>query len=298
MESKRKTILLVIVSIVAILVMGLFFALWNPALPPTMQMPVPNGYTQFVQAGNLLQKQTRDFEKMDEVALLSLVEANSNAVQTARAGLAEKSRVPMDYSQSYALSHPADLVRLRDLAFAFIAEGRLAEMEQHTNAAAQSYLDAARLGINSRKGGTLIDALIGFAMEAMGTRDLQEVVPSLDAKTSAELARQFETAESDKESWEQILQNEKYWLRQTYPGFNYRIAEIFTWSQLKAARNKGKQKYDAQLNLTRRLMLDLAAHAYQLDKGHRPASVADLAPAYLKSAPIDPLTGKEMTLTP
>src|SRR5690349_5182777 len=98
METKRKTILLV-VSILAIVILGAFFALWNPQPPPVVQMPVPNGYTAFVQAGTMVQRQTGEFAKMDAASLSSLVEANSNALQIARSGLAEKSRVPVEYSQ-------------------------------------------------------------------------------------------------------------------------------------------------------------------------------------------------------
>lgn len=298
MGSKRKTILLAVFSIIAVLVIGVFFALWNPAPPPATPLPAPNGYDDFMKAAGLVQKQTIDFAKMTPADLRTLVDANSNALQIARAGLAEKSRVPPDFSQAYILSHASTLVQLRNLAYVFLAEGRLAELEGRTNAAAQSYFDAARLGINYRQGGNLIDALMGLAMESLGTRDLERVAPVLDAKTSAEFARQLEIAQSGQETWEQILQNEKRWSRNAYPGLSYRIAALFTFSQLKAARTQGKQKYDTQLNRTRKLTLDLAAHTFELDKGHRATNIADLVPAYLKTAPVDPITGKEMTLTP
>jgi hypothetical protein len=298
MENKRKTILLVAVSILAVLVIGLFFSFWDPTPPPAVQMPVPNGYTAFVQAGAIVQKQTGDFEKMNVVDLASLVEANSNALQTARSGLAEKSRVPVESSPPYISAHMNDLAQIRTLAYAFFAEGRFAELEKRTNDAARTYLDAARLGIDSRQGGPLIDNLVGIANESMGTARLQKLVPYLDAKTSADLARQLETASADQESWPQILQNEKNWSRQAFPGLQHRIAEIVTSFETKAAREKGGKRYEAQQAKTHRLILDLASHAYQLDKGNRPTNVADLVPVYLKAAPIDPLTGKDMTLTP
>jgi hypothetical protein len=246
----------------------------------------------------MVQKQTGNFATMDTASLFSLVDANSNALQVARSGLAEKSRVPVGYSMQYVADHNTDLVRMKLLAFAFLAEGRQAELDKRTNDAVQSYLDLTRLGINSRQGGNLIDGLVGIAVEAMGTSPLQTLVPNLDAKTSAELARQLEAANSDKESWEQILQNEKYWARRTFPGVQYRIAELVGSVESRASKAKSKQRLDTQDAKARRLILDLAAHAYQLDKGHRPANVSDMVPAYLKAAPIDPLTGKEMTLTP
>src|SRR6185437_10744518 len=166
------------------------------------------------------------------------------------------------------------------------------------NDAAQAYVDAARLGINCRQGGNEIDGLMGMTIEAMGTYELQKVMPNLDTKTSAALAKQLEAAQLNQESWEQILQNEKYWMHRAYPDLRYRIAALFRWKATKTEDAKMEKKFNAQQNKTRRLMLDLAAHAYQLDKGHRPTNVTDLVPGYLKASPIDPLTGKEMTLTP
>jgi hypothetical protein len=296
--NKRETILLVFISLLAILTIGVFFALWNPTPPPVVTMPVPNGYTLLAQAGTIVDNQSGAFEQMDVTELRSLVDANTNALQTARSGLAEKSRVPLEFSRRYASQHMHELQQMRMLAYAFFAEGRLAELEKRTNDAAVAYLDAGRLGIDSRRGGPLIDNLVGINNEWMGTSRLQKLVPDLDAKTSAALARQLEAVDEERESWEQILQNEKYWVRNMYPGLQYRVAALFRWKATKAENAKMQQKFKAQQNRMCRLMLDLAAHAYQLDKGHRPTNVTELVPAYLKAAPVDPLTGKQMTLSP
>ena len=298
MENKRKNVLLVVVSLFLILVVGVFFLLWNPTPPSVVQMPVPNGYTSFAQAETLVQKQTFDFATMDALQLRSVVDANSNALQTARVGLAEKSRVPVEFSQQYISTHLASLAQMKLLAFAFLAEGRLAEMEQRTNDAVRAYLDAISLGVNSPRGGPLIDNLVGLAQEAMGTAKLQKVVPNLDAKTAAAAAHELEALDASKETWEEILQNEKHWMRGMYPGLQHRFAEILAAHETRAAKAKAKQRYETQQNGMHRLMLDLAAHAYQLDKGHRPANAIDLVPTYLKALPLDPITGKEMKLTP
>jgi len=298
MGTRRKTILLVIVSILAIVVIGVFFALWNPTPPPVVPMPVPNGYTAIEQASTLVQKQTWDYDKMDAATLRSIVDANSNALQVARSGLAEKFRVPMEFSQTYISHHIQELAQLKTLAVAFVAEARLAELEQRTNDAAQAYVDATRLGIDSRQGGNVIDGLVGMALEAMGTFGLQKIAPNLDEKKSAELARQLETVATDEDSWLQIRENEKYWSRRAYPGLQYRATALFRWRATKAEDVKIEKKFEAQQNSFRRLILNLAAHAYELDKGHRPTNVAELVPTYLKAEPIDARTGKAMTLTP
>ena len=296
--GKRKSILLIAFSIVAILITAAFFVLWNPQPPAFIALPVPNGYDAFLQAGALVQQQTGNFTKMNEVELHDLVEANSNALQVARAGLMEKSRVPLQFSEQFILNHSSEALHIRLLAEAFAAQGRLAEMEQRTNDAARAYLDAARLGINSRQGGMLIDAMLGCGTEGLGTTRLQNIVPSLDSKTSVEMAKELGALETNAESWEQVLENDKNWSRRAFPGLQYRMASLFFWNQTRANQVKAKKTFTNHESSTHRLILDLVAHAYQLDKGHRPTNVAELVPDYLKAAPIDPLTGKEMKLTP
>jgi hypothetical protein len=45
-------------------------------------------------------------------------------------------------------------------------------------------------------------------------------------------------------------------------------------------------------------LINLAARAYELDKGKPPESLADLVPDYLKAVPQDPFTGTNMIYSP
>jgi hypothetical protein len=296
--GKRKTILLVAASIVVLVIVAALLALLIPPPPHSAEFPSPNGYDAFVWAGTLVQNQTSEYTKMTPEVLRTLVEANSNAMQVVRLGLSQKSRVPMGLSEQSITNHIVDLQRMKNLAYALLAEGRLAELEQRTNDAVRAYLDVARLGIKLPRGGETLDALVGVACESMGTSQLENMMPNLDAKTSADLALQLEDVDVERETWAEIMRDEKYWSRRRYPGVEHRITEIVASAELKAVRQKAGKKYGAQQGKTYRLILNLAAHAYQLDKGHRPTTVADLVPSYLKAAPIDPVTGKEMSLSP
>jgi hypothetical protein len=57
-------------------------------------------------------------------------------------------------------------------------------------------------------------------------------------------------------------------------------------------------KAKAQQTRTRLLLIQLAARAYELEKGQRPKSLADLVPVYLKTIPQNPLTGTNMAYYP
>jgi hypothetical protein len=64
------------------------------------------------------------------------------------------------------------------------------------------------------------------------------------------------------------------------------------------AFQKAERKFKEQQLKTRQLLIGLAARAYELDKGHHPASPADLVPDYLKAIPQNPLTGTNLVYSP
>ena len=45
----------------------------------------------------------------------------------------------------------------------------------------------------------------------------------------------------------------------------------------------------------KRLVVDLAARAYELDHGQYPTSLNQLVPDYLNAVPVDPVTGVKLT---
>jgi hypothetical protein len=66
-----------------------------------------------------------------------------------------------------------DLTALKNLAQTLTAAGRLAELQSRPAEALSNYLDVMRFGIESGRGGFMIDALIGIAIEGMGRSHLR-----------------------------------------------------------------------------------------------------------------------------
>ena len=186
MTKKIRIWLLVLLSIPAVAILAvaglLIFDAAQP-LPPIQPLPNPNGYGDFVKAGEMVSDNTGDFNEMKSEELRELVAKNSGALQAARTSLQEDCAVPLQFSPNWVSRHFSELPSYKKLAQAFIAEGQLAGMENRPGDAAKSYLDAIRLGNKSARGGVLIDQLVGTAIEAMGTSHLQKLIDQLDAKT-------------------------------------------------------------------------------------------------------------------
>ena len=231
----------------------------------------------------------RDYEEMNKQELRVLVTTNSMALQLARTGLQRDCRVTLDY--------PA-MGSLKQLAQAFAAEGRLAEMENRTNDAIKSYLDLVRLSVESARGGVVINALVELAIEKMGTSYLQKLHNNLDAKSCRDIAASLEMLDSQRESWGTISQQEHNWTRRAYTGFRDRLDELIMFNSIRKTNRMAEQVFKKQEIKTQQLIIDFAARAYELDKGHSPASIADLMPDYLEAIPQDPVTGTNLVYSP
>ncbi|MGH7994098.1 MAG: hypothetical protein ACREDQ_11315, partial [Limisphaerales bacterium] len=255
-------------------------------LPPVPQLPNPNGYDDLVKAGNLVANDFDNYDELSSAKLRELITKNAEAFQTARTGLQGECRVPLDYSAASS-ANLDQLAALKRLAFGFVAEGRLAEKENRFGDAARFYLDTIHLGNESARGGVIIDQLVGMAIEAISVRQMQRLVDQLDAKTCRETAATLQTLDSQRQTWNKVMQQERDWSRRTFPGMRYELMRLMTRNTLNKVYQNAEQKFEEQQNKTRQLIIEFAARAYQQDKGHPPTNLTDLVPDYLKSIPQD-----------
>ena len=292
--TRNRLITLFILLFPFMLFTGFLISELPGPLPPLRGLPNPNGYDDLVKAGQMVSSNSWNFEQMNGEQLRETVSANAAALALARTGLSQECQVPVQFSTRYIEGHLSELAGFKQLAQAFMAEGRQAENEGRFGAAAMTYLDLVRLGNDSARGGPLIDALVGVAIDNMGVAGLQKITSQLDAKSCREAAAKLETLAAQKQSWADVLQQEHAWSRRTYPGIRYRLAELVMSSSARKAIQKAGQKFAEQERKTRQLTVDMAARAYELEKGHRPASPAELVPDYLKTIPQDPITGNNL----
>jgi hypothetical protein len=294
----RNTVFKILLLLGALVGIAMGVSLMFPEKPSAAPRPLPNpnGYDIFVKAGRTvmgginLQRMTRD-----ELALV--VESNSNALQLARTGFQFECRVPVQFSTSYFSNHSMrEIVPLRSLGQLFAAEGRLAEFEDRMSNAADCYLDTIHLGHAISHGGTLIDAMIGAATQSLGTSYLRPLANRLDSETSRQAARRLEMLDAEADSWQQVIAREKEAVA-NYPGnLKYKISTYFR-SRNPATFSKAEVRFTEQQLEGRKLLIQLAARAYELENGTTPTTAADLVPVYLKEVPKDPGTGTNLTLS-
>ncbi len=274
---------------------AVILALHRPALPP---LPQPNGYDDFVKAGQMLTGAFSDYNRMKVDELRAVVSTNAEALKLARTGLSRECRVPSLGSSTNALQeHSARLARIKCLGQAFAAESRLAELENRPDAAAASCLDAIRLGERSARGGILIDRLVGMAAQRIGVARLDAVKAALDAKQCRQAALVLESLQAGSEPVEAVLERDRAWARRVY-GLQWYIFRIVSWRSARRNERGLVARMRGQQTQTRLLMVQLSARAFELENGRPPQSFADLVPGYLRAVPQDPLTGTNLVFRP
>jgi hypothetical protein len=176
---RRPRLLLLAFALAAGVVLVVLPAFTIGRSPTTPFLPNPNGYDDFVKAGEAVLGNVGDFPTLDRDNLTALVSTNSEPLRLLRLGLSRKRVMPLDA----ALTNNARLPQLggmKRLAQLLAAEGRLREMENQAADVARSYVDAICFGNEISRGGFLITRLVGIACEAIGYTPLAKLAPSLN----------------------------------------------------------------------------------------------------------------------
>jgi hypothetical protein len=271
-----------------------------PAPPVPRPLPNPNGYPLLVQAGMTLSFPGRDLRRMDPMELHLLVDGRSNELQLARTALAMECQVPLEFTDTYRSNHTSvELSALRKLAQTLLAEGRLAEAENRTNDAVNSYLDAARLGAKSARGGNVTDAMVSSAIVFMSLNSLRPLMSTVDAGTCRDITATLEGLDAQRESWQKILANDSGWQQRSEAfSLKNRILRVIRNGPVPMSPKDVEKNFRAQLGGSRRAIIEFAARTYELEHGQKARSFADLVPVYLNAIPQDPSTGTNMLFMP
>ncbi len=305
MRKRSYILLAVLLLLVAVVVMFRMNtqSVKEPA-QPAGSLPNPNGYDDFLMAGQKVTVPKALGPNPSVEDLRALVTPNAEALKLVRAGLAKECRIPISFSQDYYVeTNQVIALECKALDMVLEAEGRLAEMEHRTNDAEISYLDAIRFGHESSRGGFKINLAVGGHGEAAGLARLRLLLGGLDAGQCRDAIKALATLEEKREPVADVLARDKKWWH-NHAGLSDQMKLIPTLAKdpslnpLNMPPEELEKSAKDRQRQARQLMLDLAARCYQLEKGAPPKSAADLVPAYLTAIPQDPFTGTNMTFSP
>ena len=276
---------------------GLAFLVVADRQPPPPKLPDPNAYDIFVRAGKGLVGRAPDPDKADAVALRAFVGPNRAALALAVPALGGQGRVPLGLSREQFDASIADLGAIRQLGRLLAAEGLLAELEGRPGEAMWAYLNAARLGPLSARGGFMIHELAGFAIQMKGFEGLERVRAQLDARECRGLVANLESIDAAMDSPASVIARERAWFRAT-ADLPMRVAFALNAATLEKQVKPAYRAYETASRRNalrlRQLLALTAVRAYYLEVGADPPGLKALVPRYLAAVPLDPDDGRPL----
>jgi hypothetical protein len=285
---KRRT---VITMILAIAVLSLFIGYLFLQPPPKLEpLPDPNGYDDFVAAGQMMSGEPPDFKTATVAEGRAFLSANKAGLERGRLGLTRQCRVPVEYSDAWEQLHITQVVAIERLVLGFRIAGELAQLEHRPADAASNYLVAVKIGVRVIHGGDIIDSMDGMACEGVGEEHLMKLIPELDAQQSRYVIHELQQVQAERDSWDQIVDDENRWALARRKGITALPMYVIAKIEGRSTRERISRRYANQLQWTSQLIAKLATRAYTLEKGQPPPRWSDLVPSYLESVPNVPFS--------
>jgi hypothetical protein len=267
--------------------------------PKATPLPSPNGYDDFVKAGQMLVEASKaeDYASLSKADLAALVTKNEAALKLVHEGLNRECRIPDDYSPAYLSRHISDITSMKRLVKILCAQGRLAELEGDTNGAAGIYLEGIHFGQECSRGGVIISRLVGIACETVASSRLEPLTNRLGPPECREVSKAIEMLDSKDESAQETLKQEHAFSRKVF-GLRGQIVGLWRHKEIQKVESSFIKKQQSNALRRRRVMVAFAARVYTLEKGKPPQTLAELVPDYLKAIPQDPFTGTNVVYPP
>lgn len=275
-------------------VVGAVVGLWwwaRPGTPTFPPLPNPNGYDDYLTAGQGMVGDPSGTEGMDVAGLRDLLGTNAEALRLIRVGLSRESRVPVATQMTNFTAH-LDLPVLKRAAFLLRAEALLTACAGRTNDAARIHLEGVRFGREVSRGGFILHRLVGVACERIALEPLIQLAPALDETGRRQVMEGLMKLEEQPVQWSEIWRAERAFIRhQARRNPNPLRGLLDYWSARDELR-KAEYRHHLPAVLARLLWLELAVRSHVAEHGQPPETLAELVPQWLPSLPADPFTGR------
>lgn len=182
----------------------------------------------------------------------------------------------------------------RDLARTINAEAAAFESRGDQATACDLTLINVRLGVMLHRGSTIIDSLIGTAIQGVAHKQLADLRRHLPPDNLRQAIAALARAEAECEDVALIQTRDRAMTERAF-GWAARLENLIEESG--AQSNRGSALLDAQrrrIATGRLLQADLAIRLFQNEHGHPPPTLNDLVPAYLPAVPLDPYSNQPL----
>jgi hypothetical protein len=288
----------VVVLSLAILLLPtvVYYRLLTPPPIPKTTLPEPNGYVELVHAAKQLENVTvPNVDTATPAQLRSFDAKYRKFLETSRLALDRECQVPIEYTLSYLNATVDNIGLIRQLARAYVAQGKSAELDGRTDDAVRSYVDTIRLGRAISRGGLAIDWLVGCMFEGMGVHALYGLRGSLTPEQCRRLIGTLQVFDANRQRLDETWYRDEVCTCHVY-GWPAHL--LITLQKLRGYENPSWSVLENEQTRLRAIMriliCELALRAYHLQHGALPERLADLVPDVLPAVPEDPFSGRPL----
>jgi hypothetical protein len=280
--------------IMAVVLLGSYFyyRLARPLKIPSTVLPNPNGHTYFAEAGSSLRSVTvPDIGTAQPAVIAQFVSNHRETLSLVRRGLELDCKTALIWKEGaeHFTKEVDALQNAREVARLFQAETFMHAESENFAEAAQSSIDCIRFGHAMSRQGLIVHFLVQSAIEGIGTRELHRFVEQLNASTARAAAGQLLQVDAEREPQRDFTIRDELWTQ-----------VVFGWaSRLQLANDdlfNRPDRFGSTFNnlelrdevVRRLLIVELALHAFTLEKGNPPDQLSGLIPEHLPHVPNDP----------
>ncbi len=273
---------------------GVYYQLMTPLPIPKPEMPDPNGWDDFDAAGKMVENSKvlgtiNNYDTATQAQLSTAVKAMAPVYERLKVGLERQVRCPVDFD-GFGLNFDS-IQSMRSLARALAGRGRLATIEGRIGDAADSSLVGIRFGYAIRRGGLMVNALVGVACSGIGRRSLYDVHEELSSSQCSRLISELSQLERQAKPVEDFVHRDRIWSQHAFGWHNHliQILEDMTeegslFGTIEAFCNAFWRER-AEMRLLR---LELAIQAWRVTHDRLPKSLSEVVPKYMDEIPVDP----------
>lgn len=256
-----------------------------------------------------------DIDELDGSNAAVLNERNRLVLEAVRGVLTPRCCVPLRYERSYFAEHADDLTHLRNLARALQLEMLLAAARGDYLAATAAGIDILELANAVRRGGLIVDLLVGNAIAGIGMAAFCRMRGQLNEDARLLLIGALQRLENEREPLDTVYLRDQDWEQAV--GYEEEGGESSTlnttdfdesglteeeqqfvlerFQELGSLSESDMRRHQEDLDLQslamlRLLRIDVALRSCIASIKAIPRSLADLVPRYLPEVPDDPFT--------
>lgn len=275
------------------------YVLLTPQPIPRTTLPDPNAFDTFVAAGQAIDKAlvnsaNFDVDTAPRVDVERAAGEAAAAVATARQAFDERYEVPVDY-HSPDLAWFAHAGELRGLARAFSATGKLATLDGKYDEALAAYLDAIHLGFLTRRGGVLVDGMVGIAITGIGQRYIFQILDRLTAEQCCTAIESIAAWAAKTDSYESLEYRDYVWSQHAF-GWHGRLHQFLAFETGDYVVGQYIDTFDQEAARTRLLIAHLALRAHLARGNPLPDDWSAIEAAGLPPLGLDPFDPRGGTL--